>query len=232
MKKVIKVELMEVLQQNPSGKSYPEDDLKEPYGDFGEPYNLNYPLKTGALVPIRRNKVTYASAEDELDLQLSFKLDLNDMSIIRMPTDFLVALDLTIQYSNLIGRKDQKFEETIGYLEEDRTKFKDLVYNRDGRLKEDSNYFNIPNQDLSFDRNAITLKNQRVIVFWRNIFLSEKVARQIVTLGLAYLLNIISDAELIFKIRNLLPFGVHEISVKSVPNTYVLIGIEPPMFSS
>jgi hypothetical protein len=153
------------------------------------------------------------------------------MKVIRMPTDFLVSLDLTISCSNLFGERKFEFDETVSYVQEEKDKFKELVFDRDGYLTEDHNYFKVPGEDLSFDRNAITLKNQRVIVFWRNINLTERVTKQIVTLGFAYLLNIVNDAELVFRIRQMLPLGVHGVSVKSIPNTYVIIGIEPPIFS-
>lgn len=86
--------------------------------------------------------------------------------------------------------------------------------------------------NLAKNTKVTTLVNTRVILFWRNVRLEDTVKKRIISLGLLYLMRKISKAELLFYIREILPSGSLEVTIRYKVNTYVLIGVESPLFST
>lgn len=173
-----------------------------------------------------------------LEMQISgsevpgFNFDYENMKVVRFTNDLIERVDLLIKRSGLFKVKLVEFDETLAYDNVQRSKFRNIITNQGGYLDDVSNYFELPNAILQVGSSAITLRNSRVTLYWRGIELDEIQKKRIITLGFTYLLDIIKESELVFWIREIIPKGVHEVYIRSKPNTFVLITIEKPILSS
>jgi hypothetical protein len=169
----------------------------------------------------------------ELQLTPGLNFKLNDVKLAKFTVDYLDTLDLSLKMVNFLGIESiVEFDETISYNDLEKAKFKNFVMKKGGYLNEESNYIRIHDKRiLSESMKASSLRNSRVILFWRGLDLDDVSVKKILSLGLAYLLENLSKAELIFEVRKLVPKGIYEISIDHKYKTYVIIGVESPIFS-
>lgn len=203
--------------------------------------------KQGTLVPafIANKRQIEGSIELRLDNDVGIKhdmlsfsddiprlnLNINTMNTLTMVTDLLKGIDLKMKVNSGLFSSIINYGNEIVYNDENAAGFTKHVLKRKGYLIEESNYFNVNTDKLSYETNVLALVNTRVILFWKDIRLNDIVKKRIITLGLAFLINKISLAELYFFIREALPPLSCEVSVSYKKNTYVLIGVEGPIFS-
>jgi hypothetical protein len=157
-------------------------------------------------------------------------LDIDNLKVVRFSEDLVYGLKLSVNYKNFLASVNQNFDSDVTYNEDEGLKFRRLIMERKGYLDPEENYFYLKDNLLSEGTKVTTLINTRVLLFWRGIELSEYIVKRTLSLGLLYLIKRISYAELIFEIYSLLPNGRYNVSVKSVDSSYVLIGIELPIF--
>jgi hypothetical protein len=169
---------------------------------------------------------------------LSFKddiprlnLNINSMNTLIMIKDLIKDVDLTMKVNSGLFGSIVNYSEEIIYNDELAAGFTKHVLNKKGYLIEESNYFDVDKKNLSYGTNVFVLINTRVLLFWRDVNLDETMKKRIITLGFALLINKISLAELYFFIKEALPPITCEVSVSYKKNTYVLIGVEGPVFS-
>lgn len=101
-----------------------------------------------------------------------------------------------------------------------------------GYLNDEENYISVDSKFLSEYTQSITLRNSRVILYWRNLDLKYNDAQRIISLGLGYLIGAISKPELLYEIKETIineSFDV-SISINHKKNAFVLIGLEGPIF--
>jgi hypothetical protein len=166
------------------------------------------------------------------DLSPEHDFDLNKVKLAKFSSDIVETLNLDLNVKKNFGvRKLVHFDETISYNEVESNKFFNLLLKKGGYLNEENNYLVINEKELSENSKATSLRNTRVILLWRGLDLEEVNVKRILSLGLAFLLEGITKAELYFEIRNLIPKGTYEVSVKHKLKTYVLISVEAPVFS-
>lgn len=162
-----------------------------------------------------------------------FELNVEKLKIVKYSEEFLLNLNLSLTYKNvLMVTSFKEFDETLSYSSEAKEKAKQLILNRGAFFHEDSNYFDvIDEKHISKGTNISMLRNSRVTLFWRNVELSDNQKKRILSLGLSYMIGIISYAELYYCIQKTLQKGSYNISVRTVPKTFVLIGVEREIFS-
>lgn len=177
--------------------------------------------------PSGENKITLTSSSVS-----GFNFDLDSMKVAEYTSDLLDLIDLTIRKSGMLDYKLIVFDKRLAYDEKERKKFYDIITKKDGYLDNNKNYFELPKEILQVGSNAMCIRNSRVLLRWRNIQLTDVQKRRILSLGFAYLLGIISQADLIFWIRETIPLNIHEVNVRYKTNTFVLISIEEPIFRS
>lgn len=161
-----------------------------------------------------------------------FELNVDNKKVVKFSTDLVYGLDLELSYKKLIGRTTLTFDENVTYDKDESSKFRNLITIKDGYLSKDENFFEVDSSKLSKNTKVTTLVNTRVILFWRNVRLEDTVKKRIISLGLLYLMRKISKAELLFYIREILPSGSLEVTIRYKVNTYVLIGVESPLFNT
>jgi hypothetical protein len=161
-----------------------------------------------------------------------FELNVDNKKVVKFSTDLVYGLDLELSYKKLIGRTTLTFDENVTYDKDESSKFRNLITIKDGYLSKDENFFEVDSSKLSENTKVTTLVNTRVILFWRNVRLEDTVKKRIISLGLLYLMRKISKAELLFYIREILPSGSLEVTIRYKVNTYVLIGVESPLFNT
>jgi hypothetical protein len=161
-----------------------------------------------------------------------FELNVDNKKVVKFSTDLVYGLDLELSYKKLIGRTTITFDENVTYDKDESSKFRNLITIKDGYLSKDENFFEVDSSKLSKNTKVTTLVNTRVILFWRNVRLEDTVKKRIISLGLLYLMRKISKAELLFYIREILPSGSLEVTIRYKVNTYVLIGVESPLFNT
>jgi hypothetical protein len=161
-----------------------------------------------------------------------FELNVDNKKVVKFSTDLVYGLDLELSYKKLIGRTTITFDENVTYDKDESSKFRNLITIKDGYLSKDENFFEVDSSKLSENTKVTTLVNTRVILFWRNVRLEDAVKKRIISLGLLYLMRKISKAELLFYIREILPSGSLEVTIRYKVNTYVLIGVESPLFNT
>lgn len=144
-----------------------------------------------------------------------FNLDVNKMEVVKFSADLLQTLTLNVNYMTLTGRTVRNFDETLAYVSSEKDKFYNLVTKRKGYLQEDSNYYQIDKSILSEDREAIILANSRVILFWRGLTLNEWQIKRIITLGLLHLIGQLTVGQLYIQVKDIIPKGIFEVSIKS-----------------
>jgi hypothetical protein len=161
-----------------------------------------------------------------------FYMNILKLEIVPEVDLMLVNLNLELDYKNLAQiRSKIKFDKDFVYDEDKVDKFKKLILKRDGFLNDEINYFTIKNDKLSRGTKCVMLRNSRIIVFGRNVNLEYSVIQRILSAGVLLLIGKITREELAVYIRNKLPNGQYELSIKYEPNKLVLIGIEKPVFS-
>lgn len=162
-----------------------------------------------------------------------FELDINNLKIVKYSSEFLLNLNLSLTYKNVLMVTSYKeFDETLSYSYEAKEKAKQLILNRGGYFHDDSNFFEVEDEKrISKGTNIMMIRNSRVTLFWRNVILSYDQKKRILSLGLGYMIGIISYAELYYCIQRALPKGSYNVSVKTIPKTFVLIGVEGELFS-
>lgn len=161
-----------------------------------------------------------------------FNLKFEDRDVVEFSSQLLLNLDLTVNIDGLLRDRSVKFDQKISYATKEANRFKNLIYNKNGYLNEESNFFELDKKDLIENSNSVILRNSRIVLFWRGLNLSNIDVKKIISLGLTFMLDLISEAELYYKIRSIIPKGIYEISVKHERNSYVIIGIEEPIFSA
>jgi hypothetical protein len=150
--------------------------------------------------------------------------------LINVINEFALGLDLKL-HTNGLFKKVHEFDMTLFSDNRSMEKFHKLVFNNNGVLEEESNYFWIYDEKLSYDGSkACTLRNTRVILYWRGLELDEHNVKRILTLGLDFLIFGFTKEELIFKIRTMIPTGTYDVAVKYNRKSYCLITIEQPLF--
>lgn len=161
----------------------------------------------------------------------ALSLDLERLRAVTMTNELLIGLKLDFKSKTYFMDSLTTFDEALCYSSNDRQEIKRIVTTKGGYLNDESNYFCVDKQNLSTGTEVVILKNSRVLLFWRDLSLPENVVKRILSMGLLFLLRIISKAELLFNIRQILPRGDYEISINEKDKTYVLIGIEKPLFN-
>lgn len=161
-----------------------------------------------------------------------FNFDTERMEVVKFSSDLLLNLDLKIFYK-IFGtyKKIENFEDSITYDKELGNKFRSLVLRKKGFLEEESNYLKVSENFIREESNVTTLRNSRVILFWRGLYLKDIDIKRILTLGLSYLIGVISKAELINEISFIIPKGAYEVSFNHKENCFMIIGIEAPIFN-
>lgn len=158
-------------------------------------------------------------------------LDVENKQAVRFSSDLVNNLKLVVNYKEFLLKKSKQFDETITYVQEESSLFRNLVLKKKGYLSDKSDFNVVDSSMLTQNTKTITLSNTRVILFWRSIELKEYIIQRILTLGLLFLIGNISIAELIFYIKLELPEGNFEVKILQQKNNYVVIGIEKPIFS-
>jgi hypothetical protein len=171
------------------------------------------------------------SSEIDLDGIPKFSLKLDRMEVVKFSSDLLYDINLEIKVPKLFGDKSLEFDPSVTYDPNKGKRFRNTIIEKRGYLDEESNFFNMDRELAGKDANVILLKNSRVILYYRDVDLSTRVKKRILTLGMLFLVNQMSRAELLVYIRRELGSGVYEISINNKPNCWVLIGIEAPIFT-
>lgn len=168
---------------------------------------------------------------EELTTSPRFNLKIEDMDVVLFSGQLIENIVLQVSYSDLMGfQRTKTFDETLAYDEIERNKFRKLVIKRDAYLEVDSNYFEISKEFLSKGTQSTMLTNSRVVVFWRGLTLTDFQVKRLLTLGLLYLVQGLTKAELIFHIRETIPKGKYEVFIQERKNSFVIIGVEEPIF--
>jgi hypothetical protein len=176
--------------------------------------------------------------QDMLDSKISKiivpgrNFNLDEVRLAKFSSELIDTLTLSLRVERLLGINSLVyFDETVSYDKNEKTRFKNLVLKRSGYLENEDNYIAISEDLMSANSKATTLRNSRVTLLWRGFDLNDVNVKRIISLGLTFLLEGITKAELIFEIKKLIPKGIFEVSVKNRLNTYVLISVEAPVFS-
>lgn len=161
-----------------------------------------------------------------------YNLDTDKMKVVKFSSDLLRSLQLILNYKILGGltRKNHEFDITLSFDLDLKEKFKHLVTKQDGYLNEGDNYIDVDKRLLTENTKVTILNNSRVILFWRGVKLNEYTIRRILTLGLSYLIGALTRAELYYYIRQVIPKGTYQVTVRHRENAFVLIGVEEPIF--
>lgn len=187
-------------------------------------------LKSSVGVETPLINIRYLSKDVEL-INPKLTLNLEDLQVVDSSASLLYGLDLKVNQKYFTGRKVKEYDVSIMESPIKKDSFTKSIFRRKGYLEEEQNYFEVPSKYVSEDTEVTLLTNSRVVLFWRGFKLNEFTVKRILSLGLLYLMGEITQAELVFNIRENLPNGSFEVSVKYQTNTYVLIGIEKPIFS-
>lgn len=162
-----------------------------------------------------------------------FILDLEQVKVAKFGTELLRNLNLDLEYERKFLKDivHIEFDDSISYVTEEKFKFSKLVLDKPSVLADESNYFIVRDNNISPGTEVMCLVNVRCFLATRDISLSEFTKKRILTLGLNFLLEGASQAELLFEIQKLVPSGLFDIKITFEPLTYVLIVIEKPIFS-
>jgi len=158
-------------------------------------------------------------------------LKLEDLKVAKFLDELIINLRLDIRARGLFNQwKDYTFDETISYDPESRLKFRDLLVDKEGYFSDVGNYFYLDNTILDEYTKLATLRNSRVSVYWREISLTDEQIDRIITLGFGWLIDVITKAELVVLINQVIKNSTYEIKALRKPMVYVMIGIEGPIF--
>lgn len=160
-----------------------------------------------------------------------FSLDVGKLGLVPNIENIFANLNLNLSYRNILGRRSTlDFPKDFLYNKKLLKKFKTALLYRDGYLEEDSNYFDVDESHFRVGTQCSMLRNSRVILYWRNVNISGTAIRRSLSAGLLLLAGKLERSQLASAIRSELPNGQFEVSINYVPNSYVLIGIEAPVF--
>lgn len=195
--------------------------------------NFENPDLVKEIILSSKNILRLSNAVKSSNLYPRFELDVDKLKIVKYSNEFLLNLNLSLTYKNvLMITSFKEFDETLSYSYEAKEKAKQLILNRGAYFHDDSNYFDVVDKEnVSEGTNISLIRNSRVTLFWRNVELSDNQKKRILSLGLSYMIGVISYAELYYCIQRALPKGSYNISVRTVPKTFVLIGVEKEVFS-
>lgn len=158
-----------------------------------------------------------------------FNLDFDNMKTVTNSKFLIDKLNLMLEYNSLFGKKEYLFDEKLLY-DKDFFRWRKLIFDKDAYLKDDSNYYKLDESMLREENSSATiLRNSRVLLYWKGLELDKTVVKRILTLGLSYIIGHISKAELLFKIRNNLPMGMYEVTVKGDRYKFIIITIYNPV---
>lgn len=194
--------------------------------------NNNEKRKLFSEVPVPEENVR--SAEDLILLKNLYPgqfLDFKNKKISKIPYELVLNLNLSLNYKVLFTFQNKYFNQQVVYDSDLAFEFRDIVINKKGYLYDERNFIKVPEGSLSKDTNCIFLVNSRVVLFWKNIYLNDLKVKRILTLGLCYLSNIFNKTQLIYSISEEIPVNKYDIKIRDVTNSYLIIGIEPPIFS-
>jgi hypothetical protein len=174
------------------------------------------------------NKVKENEFATAIDLnEINPLQDYDNMKVIKFVSDFLQSLDLELKYKRLFREQTISFDETLGYDKVVIDKFKKLVLEKDAYFTSNVNFLPI---DSVYS--AVSLRNARVTLCWRDIYLNDSDIKRILTLGIAYLSNFITKAEMLFHIRRITSqLGLFELGISERKSTYLVIRIRSPVFT-
>lgn len=164
-------------------------------------------------------------------LEPRFNLDVEKSKVAKIKVDLLSDLDLVIRTGLFFNQKDEIVSGELLFDGSHRDKFRKKIIKQGGFLLNDNNYKKIGYELLTEMTKATMLSNQRVVLFWRGLILDDVRVKKILTAGLAFLIGSITDAELPILIRDIIPTGTFEISIKHKKDAYVIIGVEEEPFS-
>lgn len=195
--------------------------------------NFKNPALVKEIILNSKNILRLSNAVKNGNSYPQFELNVDRLKIVKYSEEFLLNLNLSLTYKNvLMVTSFKEFDETLSYSSEAKEKAKQLILNRGAYFHEDSNYFDVMDEKhISKGTSISMLRNSRVTLFWRNVELSDNQKKRILSLGLSYMIGIISYAELYYCIQRTLQKGSYNISVRTVPKTFVLIGVEREIFS-
>lgn len=164
-------------------------------------------------------------------LEPRFNLNVEKVQVAKIRIDLLENLNLVIRTGLFLNQKDETVSGELLFDGSHKDLFRKKVIKQGGYLLSDDNYKKISYKLLSEMTKATILSNQRVFLYWRGLILDDVRVKRILTAGLAYLVGSITQAELSILIRDIIPRGTFEISIKHLKDAYVIIGIEEPPFS-
>jgi hypothetical protein len=169
-----------------------------------------------------------AKGKSELDLNLN----LDGKEMVKFVKDLVFGLDLTVKSAGRVGFNDRtrQFAESITYDVKEGNAFRNEIYENKGYLYDEGNYFWVDDKFTTPNTKVVTLRNSRVILFWRGFDFGELNIKRIISLGFCFLIRTITEAELYNEISKIIPKGDLSVSVKHKRDAYVLIGIEKHPF--
>lgn len=225
------------VDKGPLVKSLPLDDTED------ETLNLKYNQFIPYIIK-KKHLLSFDSSvqvdidKDQIFIELQnakFKqvnfLDVKTKQVVKFSSELVQNLKLLVSYKQYFQTRERLFDETLTYIQDEGSLFRDLVLKKKGYLSDTSDYYEVDSSLLSTNTKTTTLRNTRVILFWRSLELKKYTIKRILTLGLLFLIGKISMAELIFYVKLELPEGSYEVKILQKDKTYVVIGIEKPIFS-
>lgn len=240
---------MEVMSLHPNFQDFLEENNLTNFTHYGsdeevqEPEGFEFIIEEEPILVERKGKpIDLILHQEESLLPLIEKLkeifpeflsDPENLGVIRSNYDLLTNLVLRVKYTRLmIWDKIYSFDENLANDKDTRLKFRDLILNKRGYFEHDSNYFELRKAKKPKGTSIQCIKNLRVTLFWSNIILDEIQIKRILTLGLAFLMEEISEAELIFHVNEIIKVrGKYDIFLNSKEKVFVRIGIRLPLFT-
>lgn len=160
-------------------------------------------------------------------------LNVQSMEKVIAVSDLVKNLDLKVEFLIPLNTIfDENFENDITYNFIEKERFRKYIMNYRGRLKQAKNYVKLNDEFSAKYYETVILSNSRVLLQWKGVNLSSVCQERILSLGLLYLIDAITKAELVYNISLELPKNVQlEILTRKEQNRYVLISISDPVFS-
>jgi hypothetical protein len=155
--------------------------------------------------------------------------------MVRFKSDLLLNLDLTFTSKSGIFRqqKNNLFDQDLSFNAIEKTRLNKVLLVEKGYLSNFDNFLTVNPEQLSYPTKSVTLRNSRVILFWRNVDIDFLSIQRIISLGLGVLMGAISKDECAFYTKQIVENRNIEvaITVKHREDTFVLIGLEGPLFT-
>lgn len=160
--------------------------------------------------------------------------DFNNVKVVRFKSDLLLNLDLSFKrnFNIFQNRQIVVFDQSLGYNSIDKENLNKILLKEKGCLLEESNFEIINPILLDYLTEGLSLRNQRVVFIWRDIYVSYDTAKRVLSLGLGCLIGAISKAELIFEIRQVIQNDTFDIAIEIQHNvdTQIRIGVYGSVF--